>query len=400
MRRNGMALVTRPLRLCILLMTATLVFASIEALTDASPFIERTSIAVTVVNLVSCASVLIMRRRPWIVMGSSLLSLFGTFAFVASSPMAYFLVAVGCVSVANWGRFASFTVPLVGVVSAVALVTSPTLISTGVGFDPASVLYTTALPVLLAALAVAVGFAARQQQQVMAQLRSQHDELEELQRRETDAAVASERTRISRELHDVVAHHVSALLIEAQAGQRIADRGGTPDAARWQAVTDVARETLQSMRRMVRLLRAVDEAAAGQSRDPQPRITDLDELILAMERAGLEVQLDRAPGLDALPSDLQLGVYRIVQEALTNVLRHASAARATVRVGVERGFITAEIRDDGLVESDFRLGNGLLGMRERVASLGGNLDLRVEPGAGLRISARLPVDSPLSPRVP
>ncbi len=399
MRRSGLSLVTRPVPLTVLLMSSTVLFAMIEMTTTMSPSLDRTSGIVTLASLVSCVSVLGMKRWPWLVMATSLASLFLTFFMVAPSPMAYFLIAVGGVSVANWGRFAALSVPIVGVVSVVALVTSPSLDDARMGLD-AAVLYSAALPVLLASLAVAVGLAARQQQQVMAQLRSQHDELEELQRRETDAAIVSERARISRELHDVVAHHVSALLIEAQAGQRIAVRGDTPDVERWHAVTDVARETLQSMRRMVRLLRSTDDReSVGHQRDPQPRIADLDRLVQSMDRTGLEVHLDRGSGLESVPSDLQLGVYRIVQEALTNVLRHASASRAVVRVALAGAFVTAEIRDDGTIAESFRPGNGLLGMRERVASLGGNLDLVVEPGAGLRIFARLPLDSPLAPRI-
>jgi signal transduction histidine kinase len=213
---TGTSLVTRPPVLGGLLAVATVLFALVEP----GPLLGGHSLVSAGISLAACACVLGMRRWPWRVMAAATVYLAFYWLWPVESPMAYVLVAVGCFSVGAWARRAHLSVPLVG------------------------------------ALSVAIGLAARQQGQVMAQLRSQHERLAVLQERETQAAVVTERTRIARELHDVVAHHISALLIQAQAGQRLADRAGTAEAERWRQITDVARETLQSMRRLVGLLRA------------------------------------------------------------------------------------------------------------------------------------------------
>jgi signal transduction histidine kinase len=114
-------------------------------------------------------------------------------------------------------------------------------------------------------------------------------------------------------------------------------------------------------------------------------------------RLGLDVRLHLPPEPVDLPADVQLAAYRIIQEALTNVLRHASATSAAARVTRDAGALVVQVQDDGRVGPDFRPGTGLLGMRERVASFGGHLDLLARPGDGLRISARLPLDATPAP---
>ncbi len=391
MRRYGTDLVTRPAVLCGLLAAATVVFAALEVAAFPGLMTSRTMIVTTGASLASCACVLVMRRLPWLVMGTSLVSLSVSDLWSNSSPIAYILLAVGCCSVASWGSHPQVTVPLAGVVTLITAVADPDV-------DGILVVYSVVLPVLVGSLSVAIGLAAKQQQQIMAQLRSQHEQLTLLQQRETQAAVVTERTRIARELHDVVAHHLSALLIQAHAGQRLAGRSGAPEAERWGSVTDVARETLQSMRRMVGLLRTAEDDDLGvpdRRRDPQPRLTDLDDLVRTMRRSGLVVQIHVPDGLDDLPADVHLAAYRVVQEAVTNVLRHASATRVVVRITADSSALVLNIGDDGEVGAAFRPGNGLIGMRERVASFGGRLDLRAEPGRGLRIRAWIPFASAL-----
>lgn len=392
MRRYGSYLVTRPAVLFVLLSTATVLFALLEL--TASYADTRTSIVAAGSGLVSCAAVLLMHRAPWLAMTTALLTLGLTIVFPVSSPMAYLLLAVGCASVANWGRHASLTVLLTAVVCVAGAVLSAGAGTSGAVYTLTEVLYSTVLPVLVAALAMAIGLAARAQRQVLAQLRSSHDELEVLQKRDTEAAITIERTRIARELHDIVAHHVSALLIQAQAGQRIAERSGTEEAARWRSIADVARETLQSMRRVVGLLRTDDGLpTTGNFRDPQPRLADLTHLVDTVRAAGLDVSLQMAGPVDLLPTDIQHCAYRIIQEALTNVLRHASAGHAVVRIACEADSLAVDVSDDGRVRTGFRLGNGLLGMRERIATVGGRLEIRSEPDHGLQIHARFPLES-------
>jgi signal transduction histidine kinase len=395
MRRYATYLVTRPVALALLLAAAAVAFLIIEVSTiSAVPSLDSYPLSTTV-SLAACTSVLVMRRVPWIVMASALVVVTLDGLLGASSPMQYILVAVGSCSVANWGRGAPLTVILSGVLTAAGAFLSPLVGSSNADFYPEVVLYNVVLMVLVASLSVAIGLAARHQQQIMTQLRSQHEQLALLAQLESDAAVIIERTRIARELHDVVAHHVSALLIQANAGQLLAERTGSPDAQRWRSVTEVARETLHSMRRLVGLLRRSDDHAIRPNgeHDPQPRLANLGELTQFMVRSGLEVQLTAPAVGDSLPADLQLATYRIIQEALTNVLRHASATRAVVDIAVVGDELTVDVSDDGRVDSAFRAGTGLLGMRERVASFGGRLDVHARPGQGLRVHAVLPLMS-------
>ncbi|MGL5861295.1 MAG: sensor histidine kinase, partial [Phycicoccus sp.] len=194
-----------------------------------------------------------------------------------------------------------------------------------------------------------------------------------------------------------VAHHVSALLIQAQAAQRQAAVARPAEAARWQEVTDTARVILRSMRRLVGLLRTDDDGSGGLSpadrhgRSPQPTLADLPALADRTRGLGLDVAIDLPEQLGDVPAEVQLAGYRIAQEAVTNVLRHASATRALVRVSRESGALLLDVEDDGQMSGGFRAGNGLVGMRERAASLGGHLDVRASPGSGLRVHAWLPL---------
>ncbi|MGL5910434.1 MAG: histidine kinase, partial [Phycicoccus sp.] len=340
----------------------------------------------TAACLIAAGSVLVMRRRPWLVVAAALTAFAVGRLTRFDSAVAYVLIAVACVGVAAWGRRAVLAVPAVGIVTLVAG-------SASEASGPATILYDVVLTTLVASLSTAIGLAARQQQQITDQLRTQHEQLDLLQRRETAAAIAIERGRISRELHDMVAHHVSALLLQARAGQRVAERSGSPEASHWGAVSEVAQEILGAMRHLVGLLRTDDPARPGELadlREPLPGLADLPALASAMARAGLDVELAVRGESGALPAEVDLGAYRIVQEALTNVMRHASATRASVRIDRDASLLRIEIGDNGHLDGEFRPGNGLLGMRERVAGLGGRLDLVANPGRGLRVYAELP----------
>jgi signal transduction histidine kinase len=130
--------------------------------------------------------------------------------------------------------------------------------------------------------------------------------------------------------------------------------------------------------------------------DVQPRLGDLAGLAQATTQSGLDVQFHLPQDSDGLPADVHLAAYRVVQEAVTNVLRHASASRVVVRITADSAQLVVDIDDDGQVGEGFCLGNGLIGMRERVASFGGRLDLLAEPGQGLRIQARIPLAAEVS----
>ena len=207
-------------------------------------------------------------------------------------------------------------------------------------------------------------------------------------------AVGEERSRIARELHDVVAHAVSVMVVQAD-GASYAIRTN-PDLAEAavRTIADTGRQALTEMRRLLGVLRSEDQS--GTQWVPQPDAGDLHELAENCRAAGLPVRLETAGELSALPAGLGLGVYRIVQEALTNTLKHAGAgATATVRVTQAGEQVEVEVADDGFGTPHDLVavsgGNGLIGMRERAGVLGGTLEAGPNPGGGWRVRAVLPL---------
>ncbi|GGT85990.1 sensor histidine kinase [Actinomadura citrea] len=228
-----------------------------------------------------------------------------------------------------------------------------------------------------------------------------HSAVEELRRREEQhrrdlarQAVLEERARIARELHDVVAHHMSVIAMQAEAAPyKIPE---LPDAARqtFEVVRDAAREALTETRRVVGLLRADDE---GAERAPQPGLERLDDLVGAARRSGLAV----ASAVVGMPRPLHAGVdlsaYRIVQESLSNAARYAPGSRVHVEVRYSADTLTVSVTDDGArstPEESHGGGHGLVGMRERVAMLDGSLDAGPREGAGWSVVAELPYGDP------
>lgn len=220
-------------------------------------------------------------------------------------------------------------------------------------------------------------------------------------RRQAEArrAVLEERARIARELHDVLAHTVSVMVVQAAAADDVFDI--SPEKAR-QAVRSLeasGREALVELRRFVRTVRLLDEETAaapgGDALVPQPTLADLERLAGTVEAAGLPVRVVRENLEDAdVPPGVALSAYRIVQESLTNALRHARASAAVVTVGARDGRLTVEVRDDGTGggrSSWTGAGQGVAGMRERAALLGGTLEAAPDPAGGFRVRAELPL---------
>ncbi|HEX4397927.1 MAG TPA: sensor histidine kinase [Trebonia sp.] len=205
--------------------------------------------------------------------------------------------------------------------------------------------------------------------------------------RQAEQAAAAERGRIARELHDIVAHHLSVIVLQA-AGARAS---GKPAGAPLEKIENSARQALVEIRRLLGVLRDPDEETGLA---PQPGLGDLDALAASVRAAGVPVNLvidcDRA----ALPAAMDVSVYRIVQEALTNVLKHAGPARADVAIGCADDTVTIEITDNGTGEPGSQAlagGHGLAGMRERAAVFGGELAAGPRPGGGFGVRARLPL---------
>jgi signal transduction histidine kinase len=216
------------------------------------------------------------------------------------------------------------------------------------------------------------------------------------QERQTQRAIEDERARIARELHDVVAHGLSVIVVQAAAERRSLSEP-EPDLASVDAtlgsIERSGREALVDLRRLLGLLRRTDDAVALA---PQPGLGQLDELVASVRKAGLRVEVDVSGERSALPPGLDLTAYRIVQEALTNVLKHAEATRVRVCVAFQRNQLELEVTDDGSAGGRGALanagaGHGLIGMRERVNVFGGTITARAEDGHGWTVRARLPL---------
>jgi signal transduction histidine kinase len=216
----------------------------------------------------------------------------------------------------------------------------------------------------------------------------------QLAERERDVAareaVVEERARIARELHDAIAHNVSMMVVQAGAERRvIEDDGGTTQEV-LATIERIGRGALTEMRRLVGMLRS-DE---GEPLAPQPGLDDLPTLVAQVSDAGLPVELHVEGERRDLPVGIELSAYRIVQEALTNALKHAGDAHASVLIRYGADSLELEIVDDGTGEPQApvsRGGHGLVGMRERVALYGGRLDAGRRPSGGFAIRVLLPV---------
>lgn len=212
------------------------------------------------------------------------------------------------------------------------------------------------------------------------------------------AAVTAERLRIARELHDVVAHSMSVIAVQAGVGRHVIETDTAAASDALGVIESTSRDTLTEMRRMLGVLRDGEAAASH----PMPGLADVRALVADTRRAGLGVTMDSTGSLADLPAGVDLAAYRVVQEALTNVLRHGGPV-ARVRVACSEGRVELEVADDG--RADRRrtsprgttvaplmpgAGQGLIGMRERVELYGGTFEAGPRPGGGFRVHATLP----------
>lgn len=206
------------------------------------------------------------------------------------------------------------------------------------------------------------------------------------------SAVADERARIARELHDVLGHSVSVMTVQASGVRRLlrADQGRERQAL--ESVEATGRQALAEMRRMVGVLRRDDEAP---DLAPPPSLAHLDRLVEDFRHAGLAVDVRVDGEVVALPPGLDLTAYRLVQEALTNTLKHANATASEVQLGYLPGALELVVRDDGCGDQvDFGAGQGLIGMRERVGVYGGRLFAGPRDAGGFELRALLPLEPP------
>ncbi|MEU4522491.1 sensor histidine kinase [Amycolatopsis sp. NPDC024027] len=241
------------------------------------------------------------------------------------------------------------------------------------------------------AVAWVLGTVSRQLEQRNRQLAEATAQLEYEQRRHIEQAVVKERVRIARELHDVVAHHMSMISMQAGLAGYVFD--SDPQTARVAVATigTTSRETLDEMRRLLVLLREPDLEDAGGAPAPAPGLNLLPALAERAEAAGIDVALTTSGDLDSLPSGLQLAVYRVVQEATTNVIKHAGRCRAEITVRREPGVIHATVLDDGPGAGRARPGGfGHAGMRERAKLYGGTVTTGSRPDGGFAVELTIP----------
>jgi signal transduction histidine kinase len=245
------------------------------------------------------------------------------------------------------------------------------------------------------AVAWVLGHFVGDRQVYAAQLEERTAELEQAREELARRAVTEERLRLARELHDVVAHAMSVIAVQSGVGTHVADSQPEEVGKALAAIEVTSRGALEELRRLLGVLRQDSEVQA--SLTPVPGLANLDSLLAEVGKAGLAVRL-RVEGTPLqLPAGVDLSAYRIVQEALTNVVKHAGPAHAQVTIGYRDQEVTVEVIDDGRgavpPAGDGRVGtgHGLIGMRERVAAFGGDLQVGPRPGGGFRVAARLPL---------
>jgi signal transduction histidine kinase len=241
---------------------------------------------------------------------------------------------------------------------------------------------------LALAIAWLVGRDLRRRRQRVTDLEDRAERLEREREEQALLAVAEERGRIARELHDVIAHGVSVIVVQAQAGPHLI---GDPQRAIgvFRAIESSGRDALVELRRLLGILRSGDEQLAI---GPQPGLGSLQSLVEQVRASGLPVELRIEGEPVRLPAGIDLSAYRIVQEALTNVVRHAEDAAAEVVIRYRERRLELDVLDDGHGRTSRRngTGHGLIGMRERVALYGGTLEAGTREGGGYAVRAQLP----------
>jgi signal transduction histidine kinase len=255
-----------------------------------------------------------------------------------------------------------------------------------------------------------VGYGVRERRRYRAGLAEQAAQRQRAEAEHARHALQEERLRIARELHDVLAHTLSVVTVQAGVGRRVGATRPAETMRALGAVEEASRGALDELRRMLCLLRSDDEPGdAVAALAPAPGLGDLGSLAAMVRDAGTPVMMDLTGDVTVLPPVASLTAYRIVQEALTNVVRHAPGAEATVRVGIGLAGVRIEVTDSGRAGTGRTPqaasgavggeGHGIAGMRERAAIFGGTVDAGALPRGGFRVAAFLPVAQAAAGRV-
>lgn len=284
----------------------------------------------------------------------------------------------------------------------VAAISGPLAVWDWSTYDGASSLALVIMSVFFSALAIVCwlwGDLTRKRRELVARLREQNDALRRDRDQRARIATQDERTRIAREMHDVVAHSLSVVVVQADGAAYAAEHGADFDREQAHAalttIGTTAREALAETRHLVGVLRTTDDEgeAPRLAYAPTEGLADLPDLVERVAASGIDASVELGTGLHAVRREVGLAAYRIVQESLTNVIKHAGpGARARVRVNADDR-LHVEVRDDGrgAAAPDDGHGHGLIGMRERAASVGGSVEAGPSPGGGYLVTATLPL---------
>ncbi|MFI7328503.1 sensor histidine kinase [Streptomyces rubiginosohelvolus] len=311
-----------------------------------------------------------------------------------------FAMLVITYTVATVGERWASRLALIGSLSAAAL--SQLRWEAEPGASWAQVIFVTVIMTVPFVLAWVLGDSLRTRRAYFDQLEERAARLEREREAQSKVAVAAERARIARELHDVVAHNVSVMVVQADGAAYVMD--AAPDQAKQalETISGTGRQALAEMRRLLGVLRTGDAPESGEY-VPQPDVEQIEDLVAQVRQTGLEVDFKVEGTPRPLPSGVELTAYRVVQEALTNTRKHGGPdAGASVRLVYFDDGLGLLIEDDGrgaaheLYEDGGAdgAGHGMIGMRERVGMVGGTLDAGPRPGGGFRISALLPLKPP------
>jgi signal transduction histidine kinase len=296
----------------------------------------------------------------------------------ASGLSQFLAVLVAVYSAAGYA-----SLPRAGLGLGAALVAQATAIAVGPDPQIVNVLYA----VGLYGAAWLAGLVVRRRATQIATLHSLAAELRDQQEALARVAIAAERARMARELHDVIAHSVSVIVLQAGAAEQLLEADPTQARSALAAVQEVGEQTAAELRRLLGVIRLdTDTTELG----PQPGLADVPRLVDQLRRGGLAVTLDVVGPVRPLPPGVDLAAYRVIQEALTNVVKHARATTVDVRILHTTEDVRLVVRDDGKqAAARPERGRGLAGMRERCALYGGELTVDAGPG-GRRVEARLP----------
>ena len=287
-----------------------------------------------------------------------------------SQALTMFILVLGCAAIGGERRWLALPVMAAGLW--VSNLTDPDVDAGGWIF-----------PLVFYGVGYALGTAIRRRDERSQQLEREQETI-------AQAAVLDERVRIARELHDVVAHGISVMVVQAVGGRAALADPDHPSSGAFDAIESTGKQSLAEMRRLLGVLRTVDDSAMLL---PQPGLRDLEPLVRRARDSGLRVALEVEGEPRRLPAGIDLSAYRVLQEALTNAIKHAGRAQVAVRVRYGGDTIAVEVSDDGPgAASANGGGHGLIGMRERVELFGGRLHTGPGPEGGYVVRAELPVE--------